>query len=87
MTAEIPEELRTYIAARDRERSERVLAALEALTPRERLLIKEAAVMGYVQGVMAPDSAIPTDSIILRNVVAGCLDASDLYPVIGGGRG
>jgi hypothetical protein len=80
---EIPEELITYLAARDREREARVTAALEAHTPAELTLIKEAAVMGYVQGRQAGrDSEIPPDSAVLRSVVAACLAMPDLYPAI-----
>lgn len=48
----IPEEIVRYVAARDQERAERVDRALAALTGRERALVREAAVMGYVQGAM-----------------------------------
>jgi hypothetical protein len=83
MSAEIPEELIAYLAVRDRERGARVAAALEARTSAERVLMKEAAVMGYVQGMQAGlASKIPPDSAVLRSVVAACLEMPDLYPAI-----
>lgn len=83
MMTGIPEELITYLAVRDRERGVRVTAALDARTPAERVLMKEAAVMGYVQGMQAGrDSRIPPDSAVLRSVVAACLEMPDLYPAI-----
>lgn len=86
MSTEIPEEIVTYLAARDRERGQRIDEALAALTPRERQLVKEAAVMGYVRGKLAPrDLQIPPDTAVLRDVVAACLAMPDLYPTIARG--
>lgn len=57
--------------------------ALIALTPRERSVTKEAAVMGYFRGTLAArGEAIPPDTAILREVIACCLDHPDLYPAI-----
>lgn len=75
-------DLRSYLAARDRHRNEQVTEALEALTPTQLSLIKEAAVMGYVQGKQAPPGPIPPDTIILHGVIAACLALPDLYPAI-----
>ena len=75
-----------YLAARDAERDDQVNRALDALTDRERALIREAAVMGYVQGVQAAragEIAIPKDAAILWHVVIGCQAFDDLYPTIG----
>lgn len=87
MTAQITEHLADYLAARDRERSERVAQAIAALTDRERALVREAAVMGYVQGALTTggavhDSEIPPDTAVLRLVVAACQALPDLYPTI-----
>jgi hypothetical protein len=83
---EIPEQLVRYIAARDRERDERVNRALDALTARERVLVREAAVMGYVQGWRTTGRAstegegFPKDMEIVRLVIDACRAFSDLYP-------
>jgi hypothetical protein len=80
---EIPPELINYLVNRDRAREERTDQALAALTPRELALVREAAVMGYVQGAMAQKGqAIPVDSAILRLVVTACLAIPDLYPTL-----
>lgn len=88
MTAEIPDEILRYFAARDRERAEQVDQALAALTDRERALVREAAVMAYVRGVMAAggtsrDVQIPPDMAVVREVVAACQVMPDLYPNLG----
>jgi hypothetical protein len=57
---------------------------LDAMTPRERRLVRDAAVMGYVRGNMAGkcgDFTIPPDVEILHEVVDACLAFPDLYPV------
>ncbi|GAA4626676.1 hypothetical protein GCM10023196_035890 [Actinoallomurus vinaceus] len=80
---EIPAGLVAYLAERDRHRARRVANALAERTPAERTLMKEAAVMGYVQGRQASrDAEVPPDSAILRSVVAACLDMPDLCPAI-----
>lgn len=83
---EIPASIVAYVADRDAKRAEGVARTLGALTPRERALVKEAAVMGYVQGVRAADAIhkveIPPDSHILHLVVAECHGMPDLYPNI-----
>ncbi len=85
MSTTIPEGLAAYLAARDRLRARQVSDALAALTPREQALVREAAVMGYVQGAFdtgAIGAKIPADSKILAAVIAACLAAPDLYPAI-----
>ena len=80
---QIPPELIDYLVDRDRAREERIDQALGALTPRELALVREAAVMGYVQGDLAPQGqAIPPDTSILRRVVSACLTVPDLYPTL-----
>jgi hypothetical protein len=81
-----PAALADYLAIRDEQRQQRVLRALNALSPRERQLVREAAVMGYVQGVRAAgvgDVDIPRDAFILHLVVDACFSFDDLYPTIG----
>jgi hypothetical protein len=80
---EIPEVLLTYFAARKQQRDEQVAEALEGRTQTELALMREAAVMGYVQGTRASrDQEIPPDADILYGVVAACLTWPDLYPTI-----
>jgi hypothetical protein len=71
-----------YLARRDAERADAVIGVLAGLTERERLLVKEAAVMGWVQGMRHADLAYPGDRQVLAAVVDACLAFSDLYPTI-----
>jgi hypothetical protein len=81
----IPEALINYLADRDAQRTRNVEATLAALTERERRLIREAAVMGYVQGRRHPDDEDhPKDAAVLALVVDACLAHPDLYPVTSG---
>jgi hypothetical protein len=85
------DDLARYLAVRDQQRLDAVSAALGAMTRRERRLVREAAVMGYVRGSMAGEAAaragerpkIPRDSAVVFEVVDACLAMRDLYPVIG----
>lgn len=80
---EIPPEIINYLAVRDRQRAQEVDAALARRTPDELVLMKEAAVMGYVQGMQAGrDVEMPKDLALLRMVVGACLAMPDLYPAI-----
>lgn len=90
---QIPEALAAYFAARQADREQRRLALLEPLTDRERLLVKEAAVMGFVQGVRKAEVSvegaynkceIPGDADILRRTLDGFLSFPDIYPTITG---
>lgn len=81
----ISDRLLRYLADRDEERRRAVQRTLDGLTDREQALIREASIMGYVQGVRAAgayNATIPSDSEILRTVVDACLKFSDLYPTI-----
>lgn len=85
--AVLPEALIRYLADRDAQRTRDVETTLTAMTERERRLVREAAVMGYVRGRMHPAEADhPKDSAVLHEVIAACLATSDLYPVISGIR-
>jgi hypothetical protein len=77
---EFPAELLVYLAKREEQRAQRVTRALNALTERERALVKEAAVMGYVQGAMRGDT--PPDSVAVHTVIDACFAFPDLYPTI-----
>jgi hypothetical protein len=81
----IPDQLVAYLAERDAQRARDVDATLACLTERERRLVREAAVMGYVQGRRHPkDAAHPKDSAVLRLVIDAAIAVPDLYPVITG---
>lgn len=75
-----------YLDTRAQQRAEAVRARLERLSHRERALVREAAVMGYVHGAtFGPHrDKIPPDSAILAEVVEACIAHSDLYPSISG---
>lgn len=82
----IPDFMRHYLAKRDEQRAEDVRRILASLTPRERSLVKDAAVIGYVRGTMAAEGErVPKDSAILAEVVDACLAAPDLYPALATG--
>lgn len=83
----LPDYLVEYLEKRDAERAERVNAVLAGLTERERALVKEAAVMGYVQAArVSGGRGVPGDATILVKVVEGCLGFPDLYPTIAEGE-
>jgi hypothetical protein len=84
-TDDLPAEIVDYLLRRDAARQNRAAEVFGRLTERERLLVKEAAVMGYVQGRMHPaDADHPKDSEVVFRVVDGCLSNSDLYPTLTG---
>lgn len=81
--AELPASLIAYLANRDAAHAQAVTDLLARLTPRERALIRDAAVMGYVRGRMRPrDEQHPKDGAVLAEVVDACLALPDLYPAI-----
>lgn len=83
MSATLDEALIRYLEARSAQRAADIEAALAACTPRERDLIREAAVMGYVRGSMAAPLAaedIPPDRQIVALVVHCCLSMPEIYP-------
>ena len=85
MTEQIPAVLVDYFAARESQRTTEVNELLSRCTDREALLIKEAAVMGYVQGTRhSVGEDIPKDRQIAFGVLAACLVFPDLYPTITG---
>jgi hypothetical protein len=83
-TASLPDFLARYLAQRDTDRRDAVAEILSGLTEREWLLVKEAAVMGWVQGMRHHDLQYPGDSQALITVVDACLSFPDLYPTISG---
>lgn len=77
------EQLLGYLAARDQQRVDRFDRLMGSLSERERRLVREAAVMGYVQGTLAPAGApIPPDSETAFRVVSSALDFPEQYPVL-----
>lgn len=78
------EQLANYLATRDQQRLEACQHAWGAMTEREQRLVREAAVMGYVQGVQfGPHrKGIPHDREIVAEVMEACIHHGDLYPVI-----
>lgn len=80
---DLPDELVRYLAERDRQRAERVHRVYETLTKREQRLVREAAVMGFVQGTRHAggfDVPIPPDRRIVAQVIDACFAFPDLYP-------
>lgn len=83
MSETLPESLVRYLADRDAQRADAVDAFLASLTDRERGLVHDAAVMGYVQGLMRDrEEGCPKDSQVMRLVVDACSAFPDLYPTI-----
>lgn len=78
MTDALPESLVRYLAERDARRARDVESILNALTARERRLVQDAAVMGYVRGKMSGrDAPVPKDGVILGETVDACLAHRD----------
>lgn len=91
MAEALPEYLMTYLVDRDAQRAQAVDDFLTKITPRERALITQIAVMGYVQGIRHPEGErIPKNAPILAKalapllseVVDACFAFPDLYPAI-----
>lgn len=86
LPANVEAEILRNLAAQDAARDRRVAAAWNSLTDREKRLVKESAVMGYVRGAQdhGPDGAqIPPDSHIVHGVIAYCQSNSTRFPFIG----
>ncbi|MFE3678774.1 hypothetical protein [Streptomyces griseus] len=83
MTTPLPDGLVDYLIARDAQRAEAVTQFLASLTDREHTLMRDAAVMGYVQGRRHPhDADHPKDTAALHLVIDAALDLPDLYPAV-----
>lgn len=85
MSSDLSPELLDYFATRERQRNEDIDERMAQFTRREWSLMREAAVMGYVQGTMHPKGEPhPKDTPVFRGVVYACMTQGDLYPVISG---
>lgn len=83
MTRELPDFMVTYLAEREAQRANAVDEFLARLTDRERALFHDAAVMGYVQGLIRDRSdRCPKDSRIVALVADACFGVPDLYPAV-----
>lgn len=75
------DDLIKYLAAQERARERRVLQTLGNLTEREALLVREAAIIGYVEGrqdeKVFQEDRWPSDAAILHMSVIGALAAHD----------
>jgi hypothetical protein len=86
MSETVPDPLAAYLAARDAERADAVRAFLEGLTDRERGLFHDAAVMGFVQGLMRDrEEGCPKDRVVMALVADACFAFPDLYPTVAAG--
>ena len=82
----LPEWLVEHMVERATARHQRAADVYGALTERERALFKDAAVMGFVQGLMRTrEEGCPKDSQIVALVVEECLALPDKYPAINSG--
>lgn len=81
-----PAELAAYFETRARQREQDIDARLAELTPRERSLVRDAAVMGYVLGRRHPDDEPhPKDEPVFRGVVYAALrEEGNYYAVLRG---
>ena len=83
MSRDLPEQLVTYLTERDAQRADAVTTFLASLTDRERGLFHDAAVMGYVQGLMRDRAeGCPKDSQVMALVADACLALPDQYPTV-----
>ncbi len=81
------EKLMTYFKLRDEAYLREIEELASTFSERELLLVKEAAVMGYVRGKMSgPAGPVPQDSGILREVLGAIIGSPALYPTISGYR-
>jgi hypothetical protein len=81
-----PAELAAYFETRARQREQDIDERLAELTPRERSLVRDAAVMGYVLGRQdeRAKAEFPKDTPIQRAVVYAALREDEHYAVLRG---
>ena len=89
MSAGVTDEaLLNYLATMERSRQEQAKEMYRRLTRRERRILREAAVMGFVLGTWSgikPGNGrdMPPDSKIVELVLNSCQSQKDLYPLLG----
>lgn len=78
------DKLDAYFEANRKRRAEAVAAKWAVLRPRERAHLREAAVMGYVQGYRAAQAkaTFDGDDVILRMVLEAVDAFPDIYPIL-----
>jgi hypothetical protein len=84
MTEQIPDFLVDYHLKRDQERADQITAVWAEFTEREQGLIKDAAVMGWIQGAQRVSEGWPGDWVAVPTVIGACLGLPSLYPTITG---
>jgi len=84
--AEFDDRLTAYFETRARQREQEIDDRLAELTPRERSLVRDAAVMGYVLGRMDERAKVefPKDTPIFRGVVLAALRDDENFHVLRG---
>lgn len=88
MTPEMREGLEKYLAGRADQRVREATVMFNNLTEREQQLVRQAAVMGWVQGVNAVPggedrrACIPRDNEILTTVLIECRNMGHIYPTL-----
>jgi hypothetical protein len=81
---DLEEGLLRYFASREQDELSRVEAVLSAMTPRERRLVREVAVMAGVRATMRVGSreTVPGDAEVVMDAISACLHMEDLYPTV-----
>jgi hypothetical protein len=79
---DLPDAIVQLFAQRQTYRDNATAEAWNALTEREQALVKDAAVMGWVQGMRHHDLKYPGDRQVVPIVIEACLAFADLYPAI-----
>lgn len=88
----VPEDVTSMLAkvfaANAADRQRRYDALLETLTVREKLIFRDAAIAGFVQGTrfagLRHDADFPKDQHILTEALSAITSFPDLYPTVSG---
>lgn len=88
-TPDVPAWMLDHLGEKLTPREAGVARVLSSMTERERALVKEAAVMGFVNGVhfqrdRKKGQRVPDDTDVLLSVIDACLSFADIYPTISG---
>jgi hypothetical protein len=77
------EGLGRYMVSQDQQRADDVNALLATLTPRERSLMRDVAVMGYCRGRLHLSTEVhPKDSAVFLEVLMAIQAMPDMYPAV-----